>query len=73
MNQSDHPVRKLRLARGLTLEAAAEQLKTSKGNLSRIETGAHGCRDDLKRRIITWSAGEISAADLLNFQPDEAA
>lgn len=60
-----HPVRKVRTERKLSLEQAAAQLKTSKGNLSRIETGVHGASDPLKLRIIEWSGGEISFGDLV--------
>ena len=63
----EHPVRTLRRERNLTLEQASLQLGTSKGNLSRIETGAHGASDPLKRRIVEWSGGSITAADLIEF------
>jgi transcriptional regulator with XRE-family HTH domain len=65
----EHPVRALRRQRGLTLEQAAAEIKTSKGNLSRIETGAHGASDDLKRRIYEWSGGTITPNDLVNLHP----
>lgn len=68
-NSPKHPVRAFREARQITLERAAEELGTSKGNLSRIETGIHGASDALKRRITEWSHGEITANDLVDFQP----
>lgn len=67
--QAVHPVRALREARGLTLQDAAQELGTSKGNLSRIETGIHGASDALKRRIAAWSAGKITANDMIGFVP----
>lgn len=69
----EHPVRILRRERGLTLDEAARQLETSKGNLSRIETGAHGASGDLIRRIQVWSEGRITPNDMIGFTPAEAA
>lgn len=65
----EHPIRALRRERDLTLEEAARQLETSKGNLSRIETGAHGASGDLMRRIQAWSDGRISPNDMIAFSP----
>jgi transcriptional regulator with XRE-family HTH domain len=67
-----HPIRLLRQERKLTLEDAARELGVSKGNLSRIETGIHGASDTLKRRIVEWSGGKITASDLLDYQPTKA-
>jgi transcriptional regulator with XRE-family HTH domain len=68
-----HPIKKLRLKRKLTLEDAARELGISKPNLSRIENGRHGASDPLKRRIVEWSGGRISASDLLNYHHEAAA
>lgn len=65
----EHPVRKLRHERNLTLEEAALQLGTSKGNLSRIETGAHGAGPELIRRIQDWSGGKVTPNDMFAFDP----
>ena len=67
-----HPIRLLRMERNLTLDEAAKQLGTSKGNLSRIETGIHGASDSLKRRVADWSNGEITPNDLVSFVRDPA-
>lgn len=64
----EHPLRAFRRVRGLTLEAAARDLNTTKGNLSRIETGVHGASDALKRRIAEWSEGQITPNDLVGFE-----
>jgi transcriptional regulator with XRE-family HTH domain len=68
-----HPIRRLRHERKLTLDDAARELGISKGNLSRIETGIHGASDALKRRIVEWSDGRITASDLLDYRPNAAA
>lgn len=69
----EHPIRALRRERSLTLDEAARQLGISKGNLSRIETGAHGASDPLKRRIAEWSGGSITPSDLVAFVPETEA
>lgn len=68
-----HPVRLLRQKRKLTLEEVARELGTSKGNLSRIETGIQGASDALKRRIVEWSGGRITAGDLIEYRTRSAA
>lgn len=72
MRGMEHPIRSLRKERGLTLEQAAIALGISKGNLSRIETGAHGASDQLKRRISEWSAGRITPNDLIAYGDERA-
>jgi len=69
----EHPIRVLRLKRGLSVNQAAHQLAISAPSLSRIERGLHGISDPLKRRIIVWSNGKITASTLLNFRPERVA
>ena len=68
-----HPVRKLRQQRNIPLGDAAKQLGISKPSLCRIELGQQGVSDVLKRRIIKWSRGAITAHDLVNFRWKAAA
>jgi transcriptional regulator with XRE-family HTH domain len=67
-----HPVRRLREKRKMTLIQAGRELGISAPSLSRIENGVHGASDALKRRIVAWSGGKITASELLNYQRDEA-
>lgn len=68
---SKHPIRALRKERGQTLEQLADVLGTTKGNLSRIENG-QGMSDDLKRKVLAWSGGAITADKLLQASAAEA-
>lgn len=46
-------IRKARKAKGLTLEALANQVDTDTGNLSRLERGLQGASQDLLKKIMT--------------------
>lgn len=63
-----HPIRRVREARKLTLDEAAAELHTSKGNLSRVENGEHGMGPALLDRVLKWAPGEITANDLYEFR-----
>ncbi len=59
----EHPLKRYRLRRGLTLEAFARELGTTKSWLSRIETGASMPSSDLIGRIIASAGGSLRAND----------
>jgi len=65
-----HPVRILRLARGLTLLEVASQLGTTKATMSRIENFHQVPGDALKMRIFEWSDGMINANKLIEVAQD---
>ncbi len=66
----DHPLRRYRASHGITIEALAASLDTSKATVSRLETGRQSPSMDLLRRIHTATGGEVTANDFLH--PDNA-
>jgi transcriptional regulator with XRE-family HTH domain len=55
MGDSVHPIRAYRLGKNppITLEALAKRVRTTKPNLSRIETGKQMPSDELLSRLVT--------------------
>lgn len=61
----DHPLRKARLKRGLTLEALATEAETTKATLSRIENGQRVPSLALAARLVAALDGAVRADDFL--------
>lgn len=60
-----HPLRSFRSEASLTLDALAERVDVSKGQLSKIENGKSLPSLDLVGRLISASGGKLSANDFL--------
>lgn len=60
-------IREARKARGLTLEALANQVDTDTGNLSRLERGKQGASQELLTKI--FSALQLGVADVEHIRP----
>lgn len=66
LQPSEHPLRRLRLARGLRLEDLAGQLtEVSTAQLSRVENYKQAPSWDLVAQLKEWSDGALSADDFL--------
>ena len=68
----DHPLRKWRKAKGLTLEAVARQIGTSRQVWSDWERGCHKPGPDLMPKVRELTGGAITA-DTFYPPKDEAA
>ncbi|GLO24226.1 helix-turn-helix domain-containing protein [Pseudomonas putida] len=60
-------IREARKARGLTLEALANQVDTDTGNLSRLERGKQGASQELLTKI--FSVLQLGVADVEHIRP----
>jgi transcriptional regulator with XRE-family HTH domain len=73
----EHPLRRYRKAKGLTIEALAERISSSRATISRIEAGLQEPSFGLMRRIMAETEGEVTANDFVNWRepasPSEAA
>lgn len=65
MEPKPHPVRAYRKRLGKSLDDVAGELKISKSQLSRIETGAQIPQADVIERIALWSGRKIMPNDLI--------
>jgi transcriptional regulator with XRE-family HTH domain len=61
----EHALTRYRKARGLTIDALAAKIGTSKATISRLEGGLQDPSFALVRRIIAETDGEVSADDFV--------
>lgn len=68
-----HPLTRYRQKHSLTLAAFAALVPTTKGTISRIESGHRQPGFALLRAIVAATRGELTADDLVNFHHFAAA
>lgn len=64
--ESDHPLKRFRTARGLSMQALGDAVGVSKQTISRIESGEDDPSLALIRRIVAFADGALSANDFLH-------
>ena len=69
----EHPLTRYRHRHGLSLDALAARVGTTKATLSRIESGKGNPSVGLMQRVIQASGGELDANDFVRPAAGEAA
>jgi transcriptional regulator with XRE-family HTH domain len=69
----NHPLTRYRNKHSLTLAAFAAVVPTTKSTISRIESGYRQPGFALLRAIVAATRGELTADDIINFEPPHKA
>jgi transcriptional regulator with XRE-family HTH domain len=69
LSAARHPLTRYRQRHGLTLAAFAKLVGTTKGTISRIETGTREPAVSLLRQIVAATRHEVSADDIIHYPP----
>lgn len=67
-----HPVQREALRLGLSRQEVADGLDCSAQYVSLLYLGKRRGTDSFKQRIVRWSGGNITPADLLNWEPPKS-
>ena len=68
-NRKLHPLEREALRLGLTRQEIADALQCTPQYISMIYHGQRRGTDPFKKRMMRWSGGNITAADLLTWEP----